>query len=854
MLVNKETFNLKSTITDDWGGSHRIAVDLEALREIGNWEIEVDLPADYEIDQIYGAKLIEKGGKTYISGENSSKQMVVGEKAEIVLIIDEGNSGSSAPISTQFLFAGSASANPAPANSASTNTILDAQSQITEDWDGGYKLELNIAAQSEAKGWQLDFTSPHTIKEVYGVDLVDNGDGKYTIKGQNDQKNLQSGQSIKPVFIIEDGGQAAKAFDIVGSDMMVEAEPMTETATPAPAPSSIETIAETPVTAEPEASPEAGNISATPSIVEDWDGGYKLEVELKAEGNANNWQVDFNLPYQIEETYGVDIVDNGNGNYTITGQNDQANLQSGQSIKPVFIVEDGGAKAVNPEFGAEVSIVEAIETSEPVSTPAKTPAPSAPVNIPSDNGESVGQRGQFAYGEALQKNFLFLEANRSGPLPDDNRLEWRSDATVNDGSDVGRDLNGGYYDAGDHIKFIQPMAFSNTMLAWGGADYKQAYAQSGQLDELLEAVKWGTDWFLKAHEMDGSGNTERLWVQVGDKTDHYHWVPPEEIANRTDRPSFAIDRNNPGSDAAAGTASALASAAVLFRGTDDAYADELVKNAEALYEFAETYRGKYSDSVPAASPFYTSWSGDGDELALGGAWLYRATGDSKYLGKAESHFKNNIGSLGDWSYATDDHSYGAATLLAKESSDPFFKEQTTKWLDTWVNGGGNVKYTSGGFAHRANWASVPLNMSAAFAAEWYNDNVEANSKYGDFANSQVDYVLGDNPANFSYVVGFGDNYAKRTHHRGSAGTAPMDGSSRENDNLLYGAVVGGPGAVDDFSHNDRRDDWVTNEVGTSYNAPFAGAAIQQYDNLGGDPLSESELDQLIGVDANGVGF
>ncbi|MEL7520508.1 MAG: glycoside hydrolase family 9 protein, partial [Cyanobacteria bacterium J06553_1] len=567
--------------------------------------------------------------------------------------------------------------------------------------------------------------------------------------------------------------------------------------------------------------------------------------------------------------------------------------------KPIFIVNDGGQNALNPEFAGSAEVmtldlmssetatsepmaeetvtsepmvedvvtpepmveetvisepmVEETVISEPISAPISAPI-SNPVNIPNSSGQSVGQQGQFAYGEAVQKNFLFFEANRSGALPADNRLEWRSDSTTNDGSDVGRDLNGGYFDAGDHIKFIQPMAFSSTMLAWGGADYKQAYAQAGQLDELLEAVKWSTDWFLKAHEMDGSGNTERLWVQVGDKTDHYHWVPAEEIANKTARPSFSIDRNRPGSDAAAGTASALASAAVLFRGTDDAYADELVKNAEALYEFAENYRGKYSDSVPQASPFYTSWSGDSDELALGGAWLYRATGDSKYLSKAENYFKNEVGGLGDWSYATDDHSYSAATLLAKESSDPFFKNQTKNWLDTWVEGRGSVNYTSGGFAHRANWASVPLTMSAAFSAEWYNDNVEANSRYSNFANDQTDYVLGDNPANFSYVVGFGDNYAKRTHHRSSAGSANLDGSDRYNDHLLYGAVVGGPGSANDFSHNDRRNDWITNEVGTSYNAPFAGAAIQQYDNLGGDPLSESDLDQLIGIDANGVGF
>jgi|GEM_PF-1741584 len=824
MLVNKNTFNLKSTITDDWGDSHRIAIDLEALSSADNWKIALDLPDGYRIDQIYSAGLIQEEGKTYLTGAGWNKSMAAGDKVEIVLIVDEQNSSNLAPIPTQFIFADSAN------NSPQSTSVLDANSSIIEDWDGGYKLELDIAAESKANDWRVDFNTPHSVKEFYGVDLIDNGEGNYTIQGQNDQTNLEAGQSLQPVLIMEDAGQSAVELNITNSSATtVAVEP--QAAAPV-----------TPVATQPQAN---GTISASSAIVEDWEGGYKLEIDLKADGNVNNWQVDFNTPHNITESYGVDSIDNGNGNYTIQGQNDQASLQDGQSITSVLIVEDGGQNAVIPQFGDSVDVV----APDPISSPV-----SAPVNIPNSGAQSVGQQGKFAYGEALQKNFLFFEANRSGALPADNRLEWRSDSTTADGSDVGRDLSGGYFDAGDHIKFIQPMAFSSTMLAWSGADYKEAYARSGQLDELLEAVKWGTDWFLKAHETDGAGKTERLWVQVGDKTDHYHWVSPEEIANKTARPSFSIDRSRPGSDAAAGTASALASAAVLFRGTDDAYADELVKNAEALYEFAETYRGKYSDSVPQASPFYTSWSGYGDELALGGAWLYRATGDSKYLSKAENYFKSEIGNLGDWTYAADDHSYGAATLLAKESNDPYFKNQTKGWLDTWANGGGNVNYTSGGFAHRARWASVPLNQSAAFSAEWYNDHVEANSSYSNFANKQVDYVLGDNPAGFSYVVGFGDNYAKRTHHRGSAGSAPLDGSSRENDNLLYGAVVGGPGEVDDFSHNDRRDDWITNEVGTGYNAPFAAAAIQQYDNLGGDPLSESDLDQLIGVDANGVGF
>jgi endoglucanase len=705
------------------------------------------------------------------------------------------------------------------ATNKTSKSIFNTDSQIVEDWQGGYKLELDLTAKSAANNWKLDFSLPYKVSAAYGVDLIDKGNGNYTIDGQNDQVNLTQGQTIKPILVIDDGGQQAilPKFSQTGSGT-----------TPQPKPTN--------------------SFTANSSVVEDWSGGYKLTVDLKASAAANNWKLDFNLPYTISAAYGVNLVNNGNGSYTISGQNDQVNLKSGQTIQPVFIINDGGKEALLPKFDTSVG-----------SSPKPTPIPNNPdpVTIPGGEGKPVGQRGKFAYGEALQKNFLFFEANRSGDLGPDNRLEWRKDSTMKDGSTVGRDLEGGYFDAGDHVKFGQPMAASVGMLAWGGVEYKEAYKQSGQLDELLEAVKWGTDYFLKAHETDSSGKTTRFWVQVGQggsQNDHGFWGPAEKVEQNTYRQAFAIDRAHPGSDVAASTASALAAASMLFRGVDNAYADKLLTNAKQLYEFAETYQGKYSDSVPAASPFYTSWNGYGDELAEGAAWLYKATGTQSYLTKGENYFKTKIGGLGDWSWATDDHSYGAAVLLAQSSKDSFFKGQVEGWLNNWVNGTGSIKYTSGGFAHRASWGSVPVTGAAAFLAELYNDTVKQDSRYSKFATRQIDYILGDNPKGFSYMVGFGKNYPQRPHHRGSAGSQPLDGGSTPNDHILYGAIVGGPGSADDYSHNDRRNDWITNEVGTSYNAPIASALIQQYANLGGDPLSESQLDQLIGVDANGVGF
>jgi len=38
-----------------------------------------------------------------------------------------------------------------------------------------------------------------------------------------------------------------------------------------------------------------------------------------------------------------------------------------------------------------------------------------------------------------------------------------------------------------------------TVLAWGGVAYPNAYSATGQTNNLLDAVKWGTDFIVKAH-------------------------------------------------------------------------------------------------------------------------------------------------------------------------------------------------------------------------------------------------------------------------------------------------------------------------------------------------------------------
>ncbi len=106
-------------------------------------------------------------------------------------------------------------------NSKTSNIDIKTDSSITEDWNGGYKLEVDITAQSNAQDWKLDLELPHTIRDAYGVDLIDNNDGSYTISGQNGRVNLQEGQSIQPIFIVDDEGKEALMPKFDNKDSMM---------------------------------------------------------------------------------------------------------------------------------------------------------------------------------------------------------------------------------------------------------------------------------------------------------------------------------------------------------------------------------------------------------------------------------------------------------------------------------------------------------------------------------------------------------------------------------------------------------------------------------------------------------
>jgi len=441
-------------------------------------------------------------------------------------------------------------------------------------------------------------------------------------------------------------------------------------------------------------------------------------------------------------------------------------------------------------------------------------APQAPIDI--------GKSGNYDYAKVLSASILFYEAQRAGKLPADNRIKWRGDSMLDDKGDGGEDLTGGYFDAGDLVKFGFPMAYSVTVLAWGIVDYEDAYTKAGELANARAGVKWGTDYFIKAHTKDNE-----FYGQVGKGADdHAVWGRPEDWPKANKRPAYKVTQQNPGSDLVGETAAALAAASIIFKTADAAYSTKLLTHAKTLFTFANTYRKEYHLSITDAADFYKSWSGYGDELVWAAAWLFRATNDTTYKTQAEKLYDEFFAKDTDIpkQFGWDDKRVGVNAVLAKLIPGTAKYKTLVEKYATYVRT--SAPKSPKGMVYLDEWGPLRHASDAALMALQAADLGISATENRAFAKKQIDYALGD--GGHSFVVGVGSNPPQRPHHRGAScpdRPATCDwaafNSADPSPQTLVGALVGGPDDKD--AYKDARDDYVHNEVACDYNAGFQSA-------------------------------
>ncbi|TAH27884.1 MAG: hypothetical protein EAZ07_00010, partial [Cytophagales bacterium] len=503
---------------------------------------------------------------------------------------------------------------------------------------------------------------------------------------------------------------------------------------------------------------------------------------------------------------------------------------------------------------------------------------------------------QYNYAEAFQKSLLFADVQRSGAISGNTRVDWRGDSHLADGADMGWDLSGGWYDAGDHVKWNASMSFYGSTLACSAAEYKGGYVNTGQMPYLLDQLRWVGDYYTKCFKYTNINDmtTYKIVIDVSyadlnsdgnplDPTAFYKQEHSYEVAHEVAhkvfpvRPTYYADFEYPQSGQVAAMAATMASIAYVLRDNGDiATSDNYLFIAGKLFLFASTYR-----NTSATEGFYkhngivkkTTGYGipkDADPLTWAAIWMHKA---ENLKNGSFGNFYRDAAAIYGLEYRFDvwnsKYSFIAYKLLNYIYLSRFFPSgapgyPNTTWIQgmieqnltncaTGLGGGPSTGFSPGGLARiNYEWGTLRHVNNQAFCAFMYADqiagsNATLSAQYRAFAKSQLDYALGSNPKNRSYLHGFipagktGLVDALHATARGAWAGFEHKISARPEyqpylRHTLYGALAGGPAWDDNYFELDGNpnsnpaDINGQTEVAIDYNAGFTGclARMAQY--------------------------
>ena len=436
---------------------------------------------------------------------------------------------------------------------------------------------------------------------------------------------------------------------------------------------------------------------------------------------------------------------------------------------------------------------------------------------------------ELNYAKLLQESLYFYDANMCGSEVDEHsELSWRGDCHTSDsqitynGKTI--DLSGGFHDAGDHVKFGLPGAYSASILGVTYMEYNDAISELGLNEHYKRIMDHFADYFKKCTVRDSSGAVEAFCVQVGDGySDHSYGGTPENQTGQ--RPAFFTSAAHPCTDITCETAAALALHYINFGD------EESLEYAKALFEYAQN-NTKETSSVLSQGFYDTNTYGD--DYSFAAAMLYKATSDEKYKNAySTNNFKEwvlnweNVTPLAVLYAPTDNKDY--STVLRILSSEI---PQTNSEGFTSLGGG---------------WGTARFNSTLQFTA-LLTDKMMGTDNYHTWAEGQMSYILGNNAGKHCFVIGYNDYSVINSHHRAVYGTSNFESGSAPK-HLLLGALVGGPGSVSS-SFNDSVSNYQETEVALDYNAGLVASAAAHYTYImehGTD--EEKALQKTVGIKA-----
>ncbi len=313
----------------------------------------------------------------------------------------------------------------------------------------------------------------------------------------------------------------------------------------------------------------------------------------------------------------------------------------------------------------------------------------------------------------------------------ENKKQWKE-------SKVKVDVSGGWYDAGDYLKFSLTNAYTCYQLLRAYEenpsifDYK-LYSKSG-LNDLLDEVKFGLNFLEKCYVNDS------IFVfQVGDNRDH-------ELGNRlpaNDKNPYRFAYTALSRSHMAFSSASFAAASRVFRDIDSIKANVYLKKSEALFKLSIKHKGVfwfeknhevfYADK----SPF--------DNLLLAASELALTTG-KKYYENQIQYFSSLAGRAywASWSdFNMIAHSragkYYSRSLNYLISDLEYFEKKAIESSNIWM------------VPHDYTWGSLYSFFGVASAGILHDLLLKENT-FGYLSQEVIDYTFGKNNWGVSFLA------------------------------------------------------------------------------------------------------
>ncbi|KAJ9505898.1 hypothetical protein QJQ45_017093 [Haematococcus lacustris] len=441
---------------------------------------------------------------------------------------------------------------------------------------------------------------------------------------------------------------------------------------------------------------------------------------------------------------------------------------------------------------------------------------------------------------------------------------WRSDSHLQDGfgpGGISKDLSGGLYDAGDHLKLHLPLTMTLATLALGAIEFESSYRSTGQWDTAAATLSRAAQYLIKCHIVASNTPSSNQFVaQVGDvDTDHnMWWGRPEQqpqggaSGSAGYRPVYVISSSSPGADITGQAAAAMAAISLVLAKPgawqNPGLAADLQSRARQLLAFAQAVPGTWKE--PGSSVYKSSASYSANQYAVNWDWDQSQAAAAAVLFSMRSRLSSC-----------------SNCATAAQQAQKWIQSALSQWQDTSRKCPQNdftLCYTPGGLAFLTKalktlcgvlvcrWGALRYTGNMALLASLYAralssdvitsaaDLASMRRSHRCWARSQLSYMAGSNPRKQSYIVGYqpagvsaspqrceaGRSLFRWPHHK-SASCSPDYSiacswdqlkAAGSNPSTLQGALVGGPS--NDDSYSDVRTDYIHNEVAIDYNAAY----------------------------------